>query len=227
MDVRLGSGPNDSPNGEMMRFVTVLVSALPAVFAGTGCDGVDEGDAGFHIARVAVDDSSTIRLTFSHPVAEFGSINPNQFRLSLAETVTASYVYHGVTKTFTYTTYLDLATIIDSYYTHRFTFKSIELGASPNQILLRTLEPLGSDGCTWLDETTELFELYASYPGVTARFDHAIFLHYAAGEVPITDMDGRALSDIGADWVLNASNYALRDDFGFTMLNPQLRIPCP
>jgi hypothetical protein len=211
---------------EDLRSVSALVSALPAVFAASGCDHDDPGNPDFHIARVAVDDDSTIRLTFSHPVAEFGSINPNQFRLSLAETVTASYVHNGVTKTFTYTTYLDLATIIDSYYTHRFTFKSIESGAAPDQIILRTLEPLGPDGCTWLDATADLFELYASYPGVTARFDHAIFLHYAAGEVPITDAAGRALADIGADWVLNASNYAIRDDFGFTMLNPQLRIPC-
>lgn len=207
--------------------MTSLASALPAVFAGSGCDGDGEADVGFHIARIAVDDASTIRLTFSHPVAEFGSINPNQFRLSLAETVTASYVYNGVSEIFTYTTYLDLATVTDSYYTHRFTFKSIEPGSSPNQIILRTLEPLGRHGCTWLDGVTELFELYASYPGVTARFDHAIFLHYAAGDVPITDAAGRALSDIGADWVLNATNYALRDDFGFTMLDPQLRIPCP
>jgi hypothetical protein len=207
--------------------VTTLISALPAVFAGAGCEPERSDDVGFHVARIGFDDHSTITLTFSHPVAEFAGINPNQFRLSLAETVTASYVQDGVTETFTYTAYLDLATISDSYYLQRFTFKSIEPGPSANQILLRTLEPLGSDGCAWLDETTQLFELYASYAGVTVRFDHAIFLHYAAGEVPITDVAGRALPDIGADWVLDASNYAARDDFGFTMLSPQLRIPCP
>lgn len=223
MGVRLGSGQN----GSFLRSATAWVSTLPAVFASSGCDGDVEDDVGFRIARVALEDDSTIRLTFTHPVAEFGSINPNQFRLSLAETITASYVYDGVTETFTYTTYLDLATITDSEYTHRFTFKSIEPGLSPNQIILRTLDPLESNGCAWLDETAELFELYASYTGVTVRFDHAIFLHYAAGPVPITDAAGRALPDIGADWVLNAGNYAARDEFGFTRLSPQLRIPCP
>jgi hypothetical protein len=207
--------------------MTAWASALPAVFASSGCDREVEDDVGFRIARVAFEDDSTIRLTFTRPVAEFGSINPNQFRLSLAETVTASYVDDGVTETFTYTTYLDLATITDSYYTHRFTFKSIEPGSSPNQIILRTLDPLEPDGCAWLDETTQLFEMYASYAGVTVRFDHAIFLHYAAGAVPITDAAGSALPDIGADWVLSTSNYAARDEFGFTRLSPQLRIPCP
>lgn len=215
-----------SHDGSILRSVTALISALPAVFAGSGCDPEADESVGFHVTRVAFDDHSTITLTFTHPVVEFGSINPNQFRLSLAETVTASYVYNGVTETFTYTTYIDPALITDSYYVHRFTFKSIEPGPTANQIVLRTLEPLGSVGCAWLDATTQLFELYASYPGFTARFDHAIFLHYAAGEVPITDAAGRALPDIGADWVLDASNYAARDDFGFTRLDPQLRIPC-
>jgi hypothetical protein len=213
-------------NRSISRSAMGLVSALPAVFA--GCDHeVDLAQDGFHIDRVACDDDSTIRLTFSHPVAEFGSINPNQFRLSLAQTVTASHVHDGVTQTLTYTAYLDLATIVDSYYTHRFTFKSIEPGASPDEVLLRTLDPLVPDACAWLDETAELLEAYASLPGVAVRFDHAIFLHYASGEVPISDAAGRTLPDIGADWVLNANNYAVRDDFGFTRLDPQLRIPCP
>lgn len=211
----------------ILRSVAALASALPAVFAGSGCGPHDIDDIGFRIAHVACDDDSTLRLTFSHPVADLGSLNPNQFRLSLAETVTASYVYDGVTQTFTYTTYLDLATLGDSYYTHRFMFKAIERGSTPEQIILRTLDPLVPDGCAWLDEVTELFEMYASYPGFTVRFDHAIFLHYAAGEVPIADVAGSELPDIGADWVLNASNYATREDFGFRMLSPKLRIPCP
>lgn len=216
-----------SHNCSVLRSATRLASALPAVFA--GCDrNVDiEENVGFHIDRVACDGDSTIRLTFTHPVAEFGSINPNQFRLSLAQTVTASQVSDGVTQTFMYTTYLDLATMMDSYYIHRFTFKSIEPGASPDEVLLRTLEPLAPDACAWLEETAALFEMYASSPGVVVRFDHAIFLHYASGEVPITDAAGRTLPDIGADWVRNATNYAAREEFGFTRLDPQLRIPCP
>jgi hypothetical protein len=214
-------------NCSILRSATALASALPAVFAGCDREVDIEKNVGFHIERVACDDDSTIRLTFTHPVAELGGINPNQFRLSLAQTVTTSQVHDGVTQILAYTVYLDVATMIDSYYTHRFTFKSIEPSASPSEVLLRTLEPLVPDACAWLDETVELIETYASSPGVVVRFDHAIFLHYASGEVPIEDAAGRTLPDIGADWVLNATNYAAREDFGFTRLDPQLRIPCP
>lgn len=203
------------------------VSALPAVLGGSGCEPADEVEDGFHIAHVGFEDDSTIRLTFSQPIATFGSINPNQFRLSLAQTVTASYVYNGGTETFTYTTYLDVSTLLDDDYAQRFLFKSIEPGAANDEIILRTSKPLRSKGCAWFEETEELFELYASHPDFIARFDHAIFLHYAAAEIPIADVTGRELPDIGGDWVRSAANYAAHDDFGFRRLDPQLRIPCP
>jgi hypothetical protein len=77
-----------------------------------------------------------------------------------------------------------------------------------------------------------MLEYYAeSYPTGNVSYDLAIFLHYAAGaaegDIPIESEAGEPLADIGADWVLNVEDYVEREGFGFTMLSPQLRIPCP
>jgi hypothetical protein len=216
---------NDPPRNLWPRSAA-LASTLPAMLA---CSD-RQVETGFRITGVAFDNDSTITLTFSQPVGDLGAVDPNDFRLSMAQTFRATYTYNGVTETYLYTSYRDLADIIDEYsygYDERFSFMLIEPSAAADQVVLRTTDPLGPDACDWIDYVRSQFEMYASYPGIDATFDFAMFLHYAAGDAPIESEAGEPLADIGRDWVLTENDYIGREGFGFTMLSPQLRIPCP
>jgi hypothetical protein len=212
------------PSGNRWPRHATLASALPALLA---CSD-RQVETGFRITGVAFDNDSTITLTFSRPVGDLGGVDPNNFRLSLGQAVLVTYTYEGVTETYAGTTYADIATLDYDYYSSdRFSFMSIERGAAADQIILRTTDPLGPESCESLDYIRSQFEMYSSYPGVMAQFDLAVFLHYAAGDIPIESEAGVPLADIGADWVLSPDDYLERESFGFTMLSPQLRIPCP
>src|SRR5690606_8903847 len=103
---------------------------------------------------------------------------------------------------------------------------SLAEGATVDRIVLRTSAPL-ADACDTAKQIREQFEIYAEYYGVDARIDTALFLHYASGDVPIESGVGEPLADIGADWVTSQDLSRSRQGYGFTMLVPQLRIPCP
>jgi hypothetical protein len=203
-----------------------LASTLPALVA---CSD-RQIDTGFRITGVAFDNDSTITLTFSQPVADLGGVDPNAFRLSLGQTLSFTYTYDGVTEAYQYTSYRDLSSVVysyDYYGGYRFSFLTIEPGASDNQIILRTTDPLGPQSCDFIDYAAAQFEMYANYYDPNAQLDLAMFLHYAAGDIPIESEAGVPLTDIGAAWVLSSNSYIEREGFGFTMLSPQLRIPCP
>jgi hypothetical protein len=209
--------------GHLWTRSAALASSLPAVVA---CADQPQAETGFHITDVAFDNDSTITLTFSQPLGELGAVDPNDFRLSMAETQRESYVYDGVLETYEYTSYVDLGAIV-----YDPSFMQIELGAA-NQIILRTTMPVGPDACDFLEFSREQFEMQAAAdPDANAVFDNAIFLHYAAaagpGDAPIESEAGEPLADIGPDWVLNPGMYYGRLGYGFTLLSPQLRIPCP
>jgi hypothetical protein len=214
----------DPQSSRWPRYAT-LASTLPALFA---CTDRQTGDTGFRITSVAFDNDSTITLTFSQPVANLGGVDPNAFRLSMGRTSSVMYTYDGVTETLQYTSYSDLVYAVYTYgYNDRFSFMSIEPGASADQIILRTTDPLGPDSCELIDYRIDFFHMYADQYDPNAQFDLTMFLHYAAGDVPIESEAGEPLTDIGADWVLSAESYVEREGFGFRMLSPQLRIPCP
>lgn len=194
------------------------------MLAGSGCQPEDE--LGFRVTNIEFDDDATITLTFSEPLADFDGINPNDFRLSVGLTSSYSYTYEGMSATYEYTSYNDLAYFSnDYYYTGLVIFTALTEGSAANEIVLeasQTIAPV----CDNLANQIELFEMYfGESPG--SRFDAAIFLHYASGEIPIESTSGSVLGDIGADWVLSMEAESSREGFGFTKLSPQLRIPCP
>jgi hypothetical protein len=199
-----------------------FAAVVPALLAGTSCQ-VD-GDDTFRITRVDFDGDATITLTFSDGIIDVGQVNPNDFRLSVARTYSINYTYEGVTYDYEGTTYLDVAYVLGDYYTQRFTFAELTRGGA-NQIVLTGVDSFGA-ACDEINEQLEQFEMYAQYYDPSAKFDAALFLHYASGDVPIESEAGSQLGDIGPDWVLNASSYFNREGFGFTGLAPQLRIPC-
>jgi hypothetical protein len=209
------------------RSTAAVASAIPVLITGSACNpGDDEG--GFRITRVDFDNNSKITLTFSEPVADLGEVNPNDFRLSLGRTSSYVLVYDGMETLYEYTSYQDLVSVAGgyNYYGTPFTFLDVALGSSASQIVLTTTDPLGPNACDWVRTRLEAFEMYSGYYE-DARMDLAIFLHYASGDVPIESQAGVELGEIGPDWVLSGDSYFTREGFGFTMLAPQLRIPCP
>jgi hypothetical protein len=212
-------------SGSLWSRSAALVSTLPVLFA---CSD-RQGETSFGITNVAFDNESTITLTFSQAVGDVGAVDPNDFRLSFAQTMRATTSYNGVTEIYEYTSYHDLGTFVYDYSTYGqpFSFTLIEAGAA-NQLVLRTTVALGPDACEFLENTRNQLEYYATYyPTGNVAYDVAIFLHYAASNIPIESEAGEPLADIGRDWVLNGEEYVERESFGFTMLSPQLRIPCP
>jgi hypothetical protein len=199
--------------------------AAPTVVLGSGCQ-TDDDELGFRVTKIEFDQDSRITVTFSEPIADFGGIDPNDFRLSFGTTVSATLTYQGMTANYTFTSYEDISYHLDgySYYPMPFTFVSVTRGPAANQIVLDTSESL-APACDSLAETRQGFEMYAEYYE-SSRFDLAIFLHYASGEIPIESESGSPFEDVGAPWVLGQDLSFERDGFGFTMLIPPLRIPC-
>jgi hypothetical protein len=208
-----------------MRSMKGVVSTIPVLF-GAGCQADDEG--GFRITNVEFDGDSTIILTFSEPVASIAGIDPNDFRLSHASTSSYTYTYGGMSMTSAYTSYRDVSFDLGGYYyynTERFILMEVVQGSAANQIVLRASESL-MPACDEINEDLAEFELYGQMYNPGARFDTALFLHYASGDVPIESQAGGLLGDIGADWVRSDDLSIGREGFGFTQLAPQLRIPC-
>jgi hypothetical protein len=123
-----------------------------------------------------------------------------------------------------YTYYNDAGYVADQGYAglQPFTLMSVASGSSSNQMVLRTTWPLGPGGCEFVAQTLDYWSMYDN---PNARYDAAMFLHYASGDVPIESESGRLLGDIAADWVRSQDFEFGRQSYGFTM-HP-LRIPCP
>lgn len=215
------------------RSAAALATTLPALIAATGCEGKD-GDGGFGITRVEFDNASTITLTFSEPVAELGAVDPNDFRISAAQTYRLTYSYGGVTYSYASSMYQDIGYLSAGYDYNaepvRFSFASVARGSADNQLVLTTDSPLGPLACDWVDEMEaaldEFVEYYGEYGG-DVEFEFGLFLHYAGGSVPIEGDGGDSLADIAAHWVASTLFIDETDKFGFPRLRPRLQIPCP
>lgn len=188
------------------------------------------GEDSFRITAIDFDGDSSITLTFSKPIANADQIDPNDFRISYAQTTRFVYTYYGVTNEYVYTSYRDVGAINYNYYNYepptRFLFASASLGASDDQLVLETAVALGTDECARIEQSLDSFEMYSQYyPG--SQFDVAMFLHYAAGSIPVESELGERIADIGRDWVLTDELSNDTQTYGFVDLSPQLRIPCP
>jgi hypothetical protein len=194
--------------------------ALGLLAFGTSCQ-VD-GDDGFRVTAVDFDGESTITLTFSEPVGELGDVDPTSFRLSFGTTYRFTYTYEdGTVATEEVTNYFDLGAFIDSgYYDEPLTVTSLSPGSSANRVILQTSGVWGEAACQMVAYLQAEWQGYAEY----FTGDAGIFLHYAAGDVPLESASGSALANIGADWVLEGTYSSY--EYGFVNLVPQLRIPC-
>jgi hypothetical protein len=213
-----------------LRRWSVAGLASAAVAPALACQP-SAGEPQFRIVSVEFDGDSTLTLTFSEAIANAAEIDPNDFRISFAQTLAGTYVpYDGTAEVdFELTAYQDLS-IFDyggGYYGgfERFGFVSAARGAAANQLVLESTTAAISPACEALDYIQTYTGQYHEEIGWTSDF--GLFVHYAAREIPLEGESGRILADIGADWVLEDGSYLERDSYGFTNLIPQLRIPCP
>jgi hypothetical protein len=189
----------------------------------TSCQ-TDDDDDRFRIIALEFDGESTITLSFSEPVAELGDVDPSSFRLSLGTTYRFTYSYDGTTYTEETTNYFDVGAFVSTAggYYEQVTVASLMPGSSADRIVLATSGVWGQDACGFVSYLQAQWEAYeSSYYAA----DVGIFLHYAAGDVPLESASGSSLADIGADWVIDGTNQ--QSEYGFVRLKPQLRIPCP
>ena len=142
-----------------------------------------------------------LRLHFSEPMVVDGSFDPNDFRLSVLniseyETPPENGVYHsnygrGYNEGYSNGTYSDFGY---SYYGTRLEFQRWQqAGTELNLYFTPELNPYA---CRQISNT------YGHYnpPGVS--YENGLFLHYAAGAIPLRDEQGYPLANFGADWVL-------------------------
>lgn len=174
------------------------------------------GGGDFTLIEAAfADDFGTLVLTFNDAVAPVDAVDPTDFRISLALTLT--YDYMGMLYNNSY--YSDPNTYFEQY-AMPVGMAAIANGPNAEQISL-TLDPMfDADSCPGLEYT-----LSQVSPEATA--EGHFFPHYAPGDIPVTSAGGVELAPIGPDWVLGGESYSDIEEFGWPNLDPQVPIPCP
>ena len=187
-----------------------------------GCEH-DDPDDSFRITGVSFDGASTITLTFSQPVANAGEIDPNDFRISVGLTYRTIYAGPDGNVTGERARYADLGYYVGN--TTRLGWASFSSGAD-DQLTLQA-ELAFATVCDDIADYVATREMYQT-DYYDPMLEMGMFVHYAAGDIPIRSDEGETLTDIGPDWVLSDEGYMLVfDALGFPNLNPKLEIPCP
>ena len=192
-----------------------LAACLPMLACNTG----GGGDAGFRITSVNYDSQNRLILTFSEPIMDPSGVDPNDFRISYGRTSRLIVPGEPVMETVFYT---------GIGYGG---FDQIAPGDSANQLILSSA--YGVDFAYYCENINYNLEYYQNYletylqqeyPGATANFDLGMFLHYAAGDIPIESEAGETIADVMPDFVLTDGYLMPEMRYGFINY---LRIPCP
>lgn len=162
--------------------------------------------------------STSVRIHFSEPIVAPDDFDPSDFRISHLR------VYFQRQGALYNAYYYDAA-----YYHHdgrapgsvvmshaRFGEDTIDIAFAPE---------LSPARC----RAVEYAEHYDP-PGVQS--DEGLFLHYAAGQIPIRDNDGNALANFGAEWVLRGrqqppeTRLEVMDDAAKRVWTTSVRVAC-
>ena len=140
------------------------------------------------VAAELTGDGDRLRLEFSEPLGPLDGVDPNDFRLSVA----LSYVY----KLYAYAYYYDPGEAAGE---ELMSITAMTLGAGGEGATLELrLEPaFPLSYCAEME--AEVADMRGE-PGV--RAEGGLYLHYAPGEVPITDVEGNDMDAIAAEWAL-------------------------
>jgi len=151
------------------------------------------------ILRAEMVSEGVLRIHFSEPIAELDGFDPNDFRVSVLN------VYRGYDYGYPYpggggggyaypapgsNDWASYADFGYDYYGDPLRFADWKIHGG--ELTLMFSPPLGPDACRMIS--------YSSYHG--SRYTSGLFLHYAAGAIPIRDESGYPLANFGADWVL-------------------------
>jgi hypothetical protein len=179
-------------------------------------DGDPSGSGEFELVEAAfADEFGTLVLTFSDPVAPVDGVDPADFRVSMA--MTMSYEYMGMQYDISY--YADPNVYVDGD-AMPIAMTAIAQGPNPNQISL-TLDPVFDlAACATLEDTL------ADTPP-DAMVEGHFFVHHAPGDIPLSFEGGPELAAIGPDWVMEPEISSYVATFGWPSLDPQIPIPCP
>lgn len=124
-----------------------------------------------------------LRLHFSEPLAPLGGFDPNDFRISMLN------VYANRRAGYSYAYYADFGY---QMYGQAMRFTSVREGESKLDLYFTPAVP---------QVYCRQFEYANNYAPPGVHVDNGLFLHYAAGSVPVRDEAGNPLANFGADWV--------------------------
>lgn len=139
-----------------------------------------------------------LQLQFSEAMAPTDGVDANDFRISLG----MAYAYPGYAYAYLYDPGYAMADKPSEFTSVRSDGDMVHLYLDP---------PFDMSYC-W--ELAQMVAEAKAEPGVTA--EGGIYLHYAAGDVPVTDTQGKALADVGADWVIartQGGDYSMEKEF--------------
>jgi hypothetical protein len=135
------------------------------------------------IVRAELAGSNRVRIHFSEPIAALDGFDPTDFRISYLRV------------------YLNQQTAYSSAYYYDVGYLNYGTAATPSQFQVRDnkLEiDFAPEVSPWFCRQLEYNYQYDP-PGTAS--EAGLFLHYAAGKIPIRDEAGNQLANIGAQWV--------------------------
>ncbi|WP_146156004.1 hypothetical protein [Enhygromyxa salina] len=130
--------------------------------------------------------ATKLRLQFSNPLGPLDGFDPNDFRISVLKV----YSDHDEGGSRDYGYYYDFGYL---GYGQALRFTAAQAGEV--ELDLQFTPGVDPYYCRWLES-----DYSYGAPGVEAV--HGLFLHYAAGAIPVRDVAGNQLRNFGADWVL-------------------------
>lgn len=209
----------------MPRDVTTILG-LGLGLTGAGCStvvglsgaGEDEGGgAEFALISAELDETRQfLTLSFSEAVGPVEGVDPQDFRISFAGYSSLCTDDGCVDQT----SYWDPNFFAEYYIGYgpnmgtRFEAALLEPGSLGHQLVLRFEAPLDAAVCEYIQ----------AYGGG----DEFLFVHYAAGDIPVTSAEGEGLAPIGPEWVEADTPLPIWEVEGeFPNLDPRISIPCP
>lgn len=165
-----------------------------------------------------------VLLRFSEPMAPADSVDPSDFRISLAMT----WRYHDYGDVYGATTYWDPQYYLVNDYYSGYTplkFEAVANGNKDTDLVLRLASPIDPSLCPYFAEVQASFEMLDDLPEYEAKV--GLFPHYSPGAVKVKSADGEVLDAIGPDWVEYPwAAMDVYDQYGWPDLDPQVEIPC-
>jgi hypothetical protein len=138
------------------------------------------------IVRAELSSATSLRIHFSEAVEPLDAVDPKDFRISVLRR------YANRRAGYFYAYYYD-----PGYMFHGVPLTLTRARGRTTELDIEFTPEFGQDVCRNLDYGYDRYGY--TPPGVET--DAGLFLHYAAGKIPIRDADGNPLANFGVAWV--------------------------